>query len=300
MALLEIDHLTLRFHGGQGAAASPNVLEDVSVAVEDSEFVTILGPSGCGKTTLLRIVAGLEWASEGAVNFDGRPVKKAGADRVMVFQQPWLYPWLSVRENIEFGLKLHSRRIDKPKVDHILDIVGLTAFQGYPPYRLSGGMQQRAALARALVMSPKLLLMDEPFGALDAQTRRNLQQFLLGVWEEVRATVLFVTHDVEEAILLADRVLVMGTRPGTVALELEVQLPRPRDEHVILNPHFLDLRRQALDALRDAALKASGILTPGMPAETVRPAGNALEAPRNSGQPGERMGTRSGIGCPEI
>lgn len=279
MALLEIEHLTLRFQAGRDGGTAPNVLEDVSVAVEDSQFVTILGPSGCGKTTLLRIVAGLERATEGSVNFDGRPLKRPGADRVMVFQQPWLYPWLSVRENIEFGLKLHSRRIDKAKVDHILEIVGLAAFQSYPPYRLSGGMQQRAALARALVMSPKLLLMDEPFGALDAQTRRNLQQFLLGLWEEVRATVLFVTHDVEEAILLADRVLVMGTRPGIVALELQVQLPRPRGEHVILDPHFLDLRRQALDTLREAALQASGIVAPGVAAKTKRESGQPQGGP---------------------
>lgn len=259
MALLEINDVTLRYPSQDGRNDSPDILQDVSVSVEDGEFITILGPSGCGKTTLLRIVAGLERATAGTIRFEGTEVRKPGADRVMVFQQPWLYPWLSVRANVEFGLKLASRRVDAAKVDHMLSIVGLADYQGYPPYRLSGGMQQRAALARALVMSPRLLLMDEPFGALDAQTRRNLQEFLLQLWEQVRVTVLFVTHDVEEAILLGDRVLVMGSRPGVIALEQRVELPRPRGQELILHAHFLDLRRQALETLRDAALASSGI-----------------------------------------
>lgn len=280
MALLDIEHVNLSFPGsGGGRDVCPPTLEDVSVSVRDGEFVTILGPSGCGKTTLLRIVAGLERATDGSIVFQGAPVKKPGSDRVMVFQQPWLYPWLTVRQNIEFGLKLASRRCDRAKIDHMLAIVGLAEFQDYAPYRLSGGMQQRAALARALVMSPRLLLMDEPFGALDAQTRRNLQGFLLGLWEEVRPAVLFVTHDVEEAILLADRVLVMGTRPGRIALELQVALPRPRGEDVILDPYFLDLRRQALDTLRDAALSASGITAGDVPSVSARPSPAVADAP---------------------
>ncbi len=277
-ALAEIRDVTLRF--GTERAAAPATLQNVSLEVRGGEFLTVLGPSGCGKTTLLRLVAGLERPSEGRVLFEGSEVRKPGAERVMVFQQPWLYPWLSVRENIAFGLKLHSRRIDWAKVDHMIGIVGLTGFQNYPPYRLSGGMQQRAALARALVMSPKLLLMDEPFGALDAQTRRNLQQFLLGLWQAVQPAVLFVTHDVEEAILLGDRMVVMGTRPGTIALELPIDLPRPRHERMILDPRFLELRRQALDTLREVALKAAGIV-------------GAPESARGDGEPGT-MGTEAG------
>jgi NitT/TauT family transport system ATP-binding protein len=262
MALLEIEHLSLAFERERrGGDAAPLTLEDVSLRVAASEFVTVLGPSGCGKTTMLRVAAGLERATAGRVVFDGAEVKKPGSDRVMVFQQPWLYPWLSVRDNVAFGLKLQGRKIDWAKVDQMLGVVGLSDFSAYPPYQLSGGMQQRAALARALVMSPKMLLMDEPFGALDAQTRRTLQQFLLRLWEEVRLAVMFVTHDVEEAILLGDRMFVMGTKPGCIALELSVGLPRPRDERMILDAHFLELRRQALDCLRDVALKASGIVT---------------------------------------
>jgi len=284
MALLEIERVSLGFAGtGRRAGqASSLTLQDVSLEVDEGEFVTVLGPSGCGKTTLLRVVAGFVEPTDGEIVFNGAPLTKPGSDRVVVFQQPWLYPWLSVRDNVAFGLKLHRRKIDWQTVDAMIDTVGLSGFEAYPPYELSGGMQQRAALARALVMSPKMLLMDEPFGALDAQTRRTLQQFLLQLWERVRLAVMFVTHDVEEAILLGDRMVIMGTRPGCIALELPINLPRPRDERMILDPHFLDLRRQALDCLRDVALKATGIVAgPSGDGDALDGAGSAEVQPRS-------------------
>ncbi|MHB8618053.1 MAG: ABC transporter ATP-binding protein [Chloroflexota bacterium] len=260
MAILEIENASLRFDDGQsGGNTGPAVIEDLTLALGEEEFLTILGPSGCGKTTLLRLVAGFERPSRGRVLFNGAEVTKPGSERVMVFQQPWLYPWLNVRENVAFGLKLQHRRVDWARVDEMIEVVGLSGFAGYPPYRLSGGMQQRAALARALVMSPRVLLMDEPFGALDAQTRQSLQEFLLQLWEKLHVAVVFITHDVEEAILLGDRMLVMGTRPGRISLALTIDLPRPRHETMTLDPAFLEIRRQALDTLREAALAASGI-----------------------------------------
>lgn len=286
MALLEIDRLSLCFPGRAGAPL-PLALHDVSLRMAQGEFVTVLGPSGCGKTTLLRVVAGFEQATDGKVVFDGHVVKKPGAERVVVFQQPWLYPWLSVRDNVAFGLKLQGRNANWAKVDEMIEIVGLRGWEKHPPYQLSGGMQQRAALARALVMSPKMLLMDEPFGALDAQTRRTLQQFLLKLWEQLRVAVMFVTHDVEEAILLGDRMVVMGTRPGCIALELSINLPRPRHERMILDPHFIDLRRQALDCLREVGLKATGIVTSsgGSPTEGRSEAGGVERAPSTHAAP---------------
>jgi NitT/TauT family transport system ATP-binding protein len=264
MAILELKDVSLRFDGGRsGGNAGPATLEGVNLELAEREFLTVLGPSGCGKTTLLRIVAGFEKATSGRVIFDGSEVKGPGSERVMVFQQPWLYPWLSVRDNVAFGLKLQGGRVDWSRVDEMIDVVGLSGFSSYPPYRLSGGMQQRAALARALVMSPKVLLMDEPFGALDAQTRQSLQEFLLSLWERIEVAVMFITHDVEEAILLGDRMLVMGTRPGCIALELPVRLPRPRTEKMMLDGAFLDIRRRALDTLREVALRAAGITGAG-------------------------------------
>ncbi|MDA8184278.1 MAG: ABC transporter ATP-binding protein [Acidimicrobiales bacterium] len=276
MAILEMRDVTLRFgEGRSGGDAGPATIERVSLELGDNEFLTVLGPSGCGKTTLLRIVAGFEKATSGRVLFDGSEVKAPGSERVMVFQQPWLYPWLSVRKNVAFGLELQGGRVDWKRVDEMIDVVGLSGFSSYPPYRLSGGMQQRAALARALVMSPKILLMDEPFGALDAQTRQDLQEFLLSLWERLQVAVMFITHDVEEAILLGDRMLVMGTRPGCIALELPIELPRPRTEQMMLEPAFLEIRRQALDTLREVALRAAGITgtgagdLPGVPADGI-------------------------------
>lgn len=227
-----------------------HVLENVSLTIEDSTFVTILGASGCGKSTLLNMLAGLTPASAGRLVLDGKPITKPGPDRVVVFQQPGLYPWLSLRDNIAFGLKMRApRKIDWDLVDRLIGIIGLTGFESHKPYELSGGMQQRVAIARALVMQPRVLLMDEPFGALDAQTRRVMQQFLLDLWERIHATVVFITHDIDEAILLGERLVVMSTHPGRIALVSNIDLPRPRHWEMMLEPVFLDLKRQAMEIL---------------------------------------------------
>jgi len=226
------------------------VLDDVSLAIEDGTFLTVLGASGCGKTTLLNMVAGLSAPSRGRILLDGKPIAGPGPDRVVVFQQPGLYPWLSLRDNVAFGLRMRSaRKIEWSRVDEMIAVMGLGGFETHRPYELSGGMQQRVALARALVMQPRVLLMDEPFAALDAQTRHNMQQFLLDLWGKIRATVIFITHDIDEAILLADRVVVMGARPGRIVLEQSVPLARPRQWDMSLDSAFIDLKRQAMHIL---------------------------------------------------
>ncbi|HQT86934.1 MAG TPA: ABC transporter ATP-binding protein [Acidiphilium sp.] len=239
-----IDHVSKDF----GAF---HALDDVSLTIEDGTFVTILGSSGCGKSTLLNMIAGLSSPTRGRLMLDGIKVTKPGPDRVVVFQQPGLYPWLSLRDNIAFGLRMQSaaRGIDWRRVDELIEIIGLRGFEQHRPYELSGGMQQRVAIARALVMAPRVLLMDEPFGALDAQTRHTMQQFLLDLWDRIKATVVFITHDIDEAILLADRLVVMSARPGQIALETTVPLMRPRHWDMSLEPGFLDLKRQAMDIL---------------------------------------------------
>lgn len=225
-------------------------LDKISLTIEDGTFVTILGASGCGKSTLLNMLAGLIPSSAGRLTLDGRPITKPGPDRVVVFQQPGLYPWLSLRENIAFGLRMRDAgQIDWKLVDELIDIIGLKGFEKHKPYELSGGMQQRVAIARALVMQPRVLLMDEPFGALDAQTRRTMQQFLLDLWERIHATVVFITHDIDEAILLGSRLVVMSTRPGRIALTSEIALGRPRHWEMMLEPAFLDLKRKAMEIL---------------------------------------------------
>ncbi len=237
-----------------GRAGNPPTvaLEEMHTQIEDGQFITVVGPSGCGKTTLLNIIAGFEAPTVGTVLVDGQPVTGAGADRAVVFQQASLYPWLNVRDNVAFGLTLkHGRRsVDQGRVDEMLEIMGLAQFSRHAPYELSGGMQQRVAIARALVVQPKILLMDEPFGALDAQTRGDMQSFLLQLWRRLRPTVLFITHDVEEAILLGDRVLVMTPRPGRLAEEVVVTLDRPREYAMVLTDAFTLHKRQILRVLR--------------------------------------------------
>jgi NitT/TauT family transport system ATP-binding protein len=260
MTVLECREIELRYPETETAGSGP-VLQGVGLEVHQGEFVTVLGPSGCGKTSLLRLIAGFEPPTSGTIVFDGKPVQGPGADRVVVFQQPWLYPWLNLRENVAFGLKLqsHRRKVDWDRVDQMIEIVGLKGFERHAPYQLSGGMQQRAAVARALVMSPKLLLMDEPFGALDAQTRQHLQEFLLDLWGRIDVTILFITHDVEEAILLGDRMVIMGTNPGHVALEQPIDIPRPRSEATTLTAAFQEIRKRALATLGRVAIAAAGI-----------------------------------------
>ncbi len=237
---------------------SVTAVEDLTLTVRDREFVCLVGPSGCGKSTVLRVVAGLVRPTAGRVLLDRAPVVGPGADRGMVFQSYTLFPWLTVQGNVEFGPRLRGlppgRCADVAR--RYIALVGLMGFEHAYPKELSGGMMQRVALARALANEPEVLLMDEPFGALDAQTRALMQELLLHVWEQTRTTVLFVTHDIEEAILLADRLYVMTARPGRIKAEVPVVLPRPRTVEVVDLPEFLRLRREVHQAIREESLKA--------------------------------------------
>jgi NitT/TauT family transport system ATP-binding protein len=224
-------------------------VEKLSLHIDDGEFVCILGPSGCGKSTLLFMAAGLEKKSEGRIVFNGRTVTGPGADRGMLFQQFALYPWLSARRNVEFGLSLRGVPSEErwKRAKRWLDVMGLTPFADAYPHQLSGGMQQRIAIARLLVSEPQIMLMDEPFGALDAQTRTTLGEELVRVWQQAKGTVLFVTHSIDEAIMLADRLVIMTPRPGRIKMDMRIELPRPRDP---ASDDFNVLRRQVTDLLR--------------------------------------------------
>lgn len=246
-----VERVTKRFKTRAGGARrGPQaqhlhlVLVDVSIVIRPCEFVTIVGPSGCGKTTLLRMVAGLTRPDEGRVLASGREVTKPGPDRAMVFQQAALLPWLNVLENVLFGVKLQKlhREAAAVRAQNLIDLVGLSGFERHLPRELSGGMQQRVGLARALAVDPKILLMDEPFGSLDEITRRQMQGELLRVWAADQKTSLFVTHSVEEAVLLSDRVIVMGTNPGRVIDDITIDLPRPRGLDAEQSPEFLRIR----------------------------------------------------------
>jgi NitT/TauT family transport system ATP-binding protein len=230
---------------------------DVSLSIAPGEFVCLVGPSGCGKSTLLRVLAGTLGSDEGSVLVGGEPVRGPSADRGMLFQSPMLYGWMTTRRNVLFGPHAQrSRGLDRREdaeieadADAILDTVGLSAFADAYPHQLSGGMRHRAAFARAIATRPSLLLMDEPFGALDAITRLRMQEFLLRFWERYRLTVLFVTHDIEEALLLGDRVAIMATEPGRIQEVIDVPLPRPRHSEDIDTTAFLTTKRRVRAAL---------------------------------------------------
>lgn len=225
-----------------------NVLDGIEFRVGRGELICLLGRSGCGKSTLLSLLAGFLLPSFGEVLVEGVPIRQPGPDRCVVFQEDALFPWLTVEENIAFGLrgkKMEQAEVMR-EVERFLALVGLGEFRHYLPREISGGMKQRVALARVLILKPKVLLMDEPFGALDSQTREEMQGLLLHLWGQLSHTVLFVTHDVGEALLLADRVLVMSSAPGRIRREITVNLPRPRDTN---HPDFLQLRRELHDAL---------------------------------------------------
>ena len=226
-------------------------LNGVNLDIADQEFVTVVGPSGCGKTTLLNVIAGLEKASGGQVLVDGESVSGPSPERGVIFQQYALFPWLTVRENVEFGLKLakKNKKETRETAQHFIDLVGLTQFADALPKMLSGGMKQRCALARAYAVNPKLLLMDEPFGALDALTRVNLQGQLLQTWQSEKRTVVFITHDVDEAVFLANRVVVMAAKPGRIKEIIEVDLPYPRHVDLRLTPRFGELRNRVWSAV---------------------------------------------------
>lgn len=230
-------------------------IDGFDIDVPEGEFVCLLGPSGCGKTTVLRIVAGLEGKSGGSLLVDGKQIEGPGPDRGMVFQEFALFPWRSARKNVEFGLEIKGAPLEQRHATSakLLDLVGLKGFEDSHPRQLSGGMKQRVAIARALANNPSVLLMDEPFGALDAQTRNLMQKELLRIWTETRKTILFVTHSVDEAVYLADRIVVMTSRPGTVKKDIAVTLPRPRDR---TSREFIAIRGEVLAELEAEFEKA--------------------------------------------
>jgi ABC-type nitrate/sulfonate/bicarbonate transport system ATPase subunit len=234
-------------------------IDGIDLRIRNREFATILGPSGCGKSTLLRIAAGLAKPTQGLVRLDGRTISGPGKDRGMVFQSYTLFPWLTVKENIQFGLRLSGMdRVPQEQIaQEFVEKVGLKGFERAYPKALSGGMKQRVAIARALATNPAVLLLDEPFGALDAQTRSLMQELLTQVWEELHITILFVTHDVEEAIFLSDRVFVMTARPGRIKAEIDVPLERPRRYEMKSSETFRHLKKRALDLIREEAIKAT-------------------------------------------
>jgi NitT/TauT family transport system ATP-binding protein len=225
----------------------------VSFEVPDQQFAVLVGPSGCGKSSLLYLTAGLNEPTEGEIYVGGQQVQGPGADRGMVFQSYTLFPWLTVRQNVEFGLKRRGMAAAQRKeiVDYYVNEVGLTGFADNYAKQLSGGMMQRVAIARALANDPQILLMDEPFGALDSQTRLQMQQLLLRVWGNSKKTVLFVTHDIDEAILLGDRVYVMGARPGRIKQILDVPIERPRTLDMVMERSFIDMKRKIFGLLHD-------------------------------------------------
>ncbi len=253
--LVEIDRVTIIFGTGRKAHKA---VEETSIKIQPGEFVCILGPSGCGKSTLLNTVAGYVKPNTGQVRVDGEKVSRPGPDRGMVFQQYSLFPWKTVKDNVAFGPRLAGESLASAEsiANTFLDMVGLSRFANRYPTELSGGMQQRVGIARALANYPRVLLMDEPFGALDAQTRQMMQESLLNIWSEFGTTVLFITHDIDEAIFLADRVLIMSAGPGRIIAEFAVDLPRPRLPEVTAEPAFAELKRQCMLHIRAESLKA--------------------------------------------
>jgi NitT/TauT family transport system ATP-binding protein len=235
-------------------------LEDISLEVRDREFIALLGPSGCGKSTLLYLIGGFLPVEKGRISLDGKPITAPGPDRGIVFQHFALFPWKSVRQNVLYGLE----RMDLPRAERekraqsFIDLVGLTGFEDSYPSQLSGGMKQRTAIARTLAFDPKILLMDEPFGALDAQTRHLMQTELLGIWERARKTVIFVTHDVQEAVYLADRVAVMSARPGRIMTIVETRFDK-RDPDLVKTKAFVDKVDELWGLVRDEAVKALAV-----------------------------------------
>ncbi|NQD65447.1 ABC transporter ATP-binding protein [Bacillus haikouensis] len=247
---IQIEHLNKQYEDKAGKPV--DVLKDINLEIDKGEFVSILGPSGCGKSTLLSIVAGLTKATSGGITVAGNPIKKPGKDRGMVFQQAALFPWLNVRDNVTFPLKKEMSKSDaRQQAAKYLHMVQLGNYQDLYPHELSGGMQQRVAIARALAMDPGVLLMDEPFGALDEQTRSRLHGQLETIWMETKKTVLFVTHSISESIKLSDRIIVMGTRPGTILADIKVEIPRPREAHkeemVKIEEHIMSYLKKEID-----------------------------------------------------
>jgi NitT/TauT family transport system ATP-binding protein len=255
MAVVEVEHLSKLFVRGNN---SVEAIHDLGLRVGDGEFVTIVGPSGCGKSTFLHILGGFVPRDSGTMRVDGREVDGPGPDRGMMFQDLALFPWRTVAGNVGWALEVQGRpRAERAAtVDRLLALVGLQSFQHAYPNELSGGMRQRVALARVLCFEPAVMLMDEPFGALDAQTRELMQEELQRIWQQTRKTVLFVTHDIDEAVYLGDRVLVFTARPGEIKAELDISLPQPRNIELKKSAEFLAYRNTIWDLLRAEVLKA--------------------------------------------
>jgi NitT/TauT family transport system ATP-binding protein len=256
---IALDNVTLTFGEGRNAVTA---LQNLSLTLRPGDFLSVLGPSGCGKSSLINTIAGFGQAEAGKVHVDGEPISRPGPDRGVVFQQPTLFPWKLVRENVEFGLKFRNvpRSQRSRMVDDILRKVGLSEFDRHYPAQLSGGMQQRVGLARVLVNKPRVMLMDEPFSSLDAQTRLMMQELLLQVWTEYGMTILFVTHDIDEAIYLGSRVAVLTRRPGRLKTLFDVDLPRPRTIDTLVSKDFMKLKRACMDLLREETVDSPASL----------------------------------------
>lgn len=241
-----------------GAKHTTRAVDGIGIEVASGEFISVIGPSGCGKSTLLNAVAGFVQPTSGSVEIDDKRITGPGADRGVVFQQYSLFPWKTVLDNVEFGLKLQgvARQERHEKARHLLKLAGLAAFERHYPHQLSGGMKQRVGIIRALAANPRILLMDEPFGALDTQTRAIMQQILTDLWQTVGISVLFVTHDIDEAIFLSDRVYVMSARPGKIMDVVTIPLPRPRHPDVIGTAEFLEIRAHLRALIRQESLRA--------------------------------------------
>lgn len=246
---LQVSNLYKEFPTRRG---STTALENINLHIEEGEFVCAVGASGSGKSTLLRAIAGLDIPTSGEILVDGIPVMGPGPDRGMVFQHYTLYPWMNVLDNVTFGLKLHgfSRSQRRQRAAYYLEIVGLSQFARALPKELSGGMKQRVAIARALACQPKILLMDEPFGALDVQTKEVMQQFLLQIWEQTRTTILMITHDVEEAVFLSQRIYILTARPGKIQEEVKISLPKERTYQIRRSAKFQDYKYHIMGLLR--------------------------------------------------
>jgi NitT/TauT family transport system ATP-binding protein len=263
--MIAVEDVSMTYAGSRRSPKT-HAIASVSFEVPDGSVLALVGPSGCGKSTLLHLIAGLDRPTQGRITLDGREVTGPGKERVIAFQQPVLYPWLDVFQNVAFGLKIAGqlgKAERKQRVHRAFDITGLKGFEHYRPYELSGGMQQRVAIARALVVEPRILLLDEPFGALDALTRSQMQAFLLEVLLRVRTTAILVTHDIDEAILLSDSVIVMTARPGRIAQTVPIPFPRPRAWEILLTEDALHLRKSILEIMRPDL--ANGIQEAAMP-----------------------------------
>ena len=264
----ELEAKGIKMHYERRDGTIVDAIADISLAIDAGEFVSIVGPSGCGKTTFLKIVNGLIPPTGGSIEIRGHPLQASTGDRAMVFQEASLFPWYSVARNIGYGLECQGLAKDeiRRRVAPLVDLVGLTGFDRHYPYELSGGMQQRVNLARALVVDPAVLLMDEPFASLDAQTREMMQAELLDIWSQTSKTVLFITHQINEAIYLSDRVIVLSARPGHVIADMKIALPRPRELSIKRNPEFLryedDIWR-LIEAQARQSMQASKLSQPG-------------------------------------